>query len=167
MIAACGPPPPVEEVKVVDKGKGQITEEEPWEIIYTRSLTTDTGDCSNLEHMDTEMHIAPQGINVYALHYTENNIENATKKLVRTVFPEDEPAATLIKTVEANRYYEFKEHATYALGPNPPDDCSDESESVTILTPATTAIVNLEFGPENPPPEGVFLEIYELLNEYL
>ncbi|MBW2262812.1 MAG: hypothetical protein JRG91_12625 [Deltaproteobacteria bacterium] len=147
-----------------------------WEIVYLRSITSDVGDCSNLEHMDTEAHVTTKGIQVYAMHYTDSSIDEEVvtasaagleKKLVRNVLPDEEPAVSIIKAVEENRYFSYSDHATFQLGPEVPDGCSGESETITILTPGSTGIISLELGPEHPPLEGMALELHELLSGQL
>ena len=147
-----------------------------WEIVYLRSITSDVGDCANLEHMDTEAHITTKGIQVYAMHYTDSYIDEEVvtasaagleKKLVRNVLPDEEPAVSIIEAVEENRYFSYTDHDTFQLGPSRADGCSDESETITILTPGSTGIISLELGPDHPPLEGMALELHTLLSDQL
>lgn len=166
----------VDEPGKVDKGKGQIKGPPPWEIVWVRSITVDPGDCQNLERMDTEVHVAAQGINIYASHYTGSQAEVAKaelstsavkKKLVGTHGPETEPARTLIEEIEKHRYYDYVGHATYALESDPPEGCSDEAQSITILMPGSTSIINFEHGTDAGPAEGMVRDLYDLLKEKL
>ena len=173
LLVLCGCP---RQPQVVDPSDEDAGPPPTWEIVYLRSIASDVGDCSNLEYMDTEAHVTTKGIQVYAMHYTDSAIDGEVvtassagleKKLVRNVLPDEEPALTIIRTVEEEGFYAFGEHVTYQLGPEVLDDCSDESETITILTPGSTGIISLEMGPEHPPLEGMALEIHALLSEYL
>lgn len=159
----------------VDKGKGQIVGPEPWEIIYVRSMTTGTGDCTNPERMDKEVHIAPQGVTVYLTHYADAGLvpmgepapTGVDRKLMSTILPDQDPARTIIEVVEENRYYDHVEHSTYALSPQVQDACSMEVEAITITLPDKTGIITFVHGPDHDPPSGVALEIYKLLTDNL
>ncbi len=162
VLGGCGGPA-VSAGPVEGPDKGPIP---PWEIVLVRSLTIDVGGCTSLEHMDKEVHVAPQGITIYVAHYKEGEADPASvpKKLISTIPPDDEPARTIIATVYEEGYYRYAEHPTFSLpGAEPKTGCGDEHETVTVTTPSTTGIITLSNDPFLPPPTGTALAIYDLV----
>ena len=151
-----------------------VEPEEPiptWEIVLTRTIATDPGDCQP-EYMDTAAHISAKGIFVYAMHYKDLEGDglppaDLERKLVREVAPDEEPAKTIIATVNAKKYFQYVEHPTYSIGAPLPEDCSKESATIHVETPSSTGIITLVQEPSLPQPEGMAAEIYELLDQYL
>lgn len=139
----------------------------PWEIVFTRSIVTDLGDCKSLEHMDKEVHVSPQGVTVYVSHYTDADSAPSTKKLISTIPSDQEPARSVIDAIVAQGLWQHDEHATYRLDAEVTDDCSKESEVITIETPSKTGILEFVPAPEHPDPSGKALEIYSLIKDNL
>jgi hypothetical protein len=122
--------------------------------------------------MDNEVHIAPQGINSYATHYKpgdptgpmgEPAPPGIEKKLVSTIPPDEEPARSIIEAVEARGYYSYAEHVTHSVPADPEAGCSEEVESITVITPSNTGIITVEHGGQAGPLDGDARAIYELV----
>lgn len=169
LLAGCGPRSGPEPVDPGDDPPDVYVPPEnmpPWEIVYTRSIATDVGDCK-LEYMDREVHVAPQGVNVYVAHYTDPDDPSSEKKLITTIPADEEPARSVIDTVVAKGYWQLDDHATYQLFAEAPEGCSQESATIVITTPSKTGILKFVTGPDHPPAAGAAMELHTLLEQKL
>jgi hypothetical protein len=173
LLASCGPRNGHDVVEPPDKGP---VVHPTWEVVYVLSTTSDVGDCQNLEHMDKEVHITSKIITVYVSHYTGTEYDKTMgemahsgveKKLVRTIQASEQPAASIIAAIQDNQYYSYSRHETFSIGEHVMEDCSDEVESITVLTPKATGIATFEHGPDFPPADGMAKSLYDLIKAAL
>jgi hypothetical protein len=145
-------------------------ESPPWEIVYVKSTSIDVGGCATFENMRKEAHLTPRGVTVYVETWTgsagDSVPEDVEQKLVRSVPPGEEPARTLIATIDTEGHHALTEHATYSVG-EPATGCSTVSESITVLTPSTTAIFTFEHGGGTAAPPPRVQALYDLVTAHL